>query len=97
MANPKGDQVYQGMIIGENSRSEDIDCNPCKTKELTNVRSVMKDDKVRLQPPKKMSLEECIAYISDEEFIEVTPKSIRLRKIITDPALRRKNKRNSSE
>ena len=75
-----GVPVYAGMIIGENSRGNDLDVNPLKTKQLTNARASGKDENVLLTPPIKMTLEKAIAYIEDDELVEVTPKSIRLRK-----------------
>ncbi len=80
-----GDRVYQGMIVGENSRDNDLDINVLKAKQLTNVRASGKDDAVILVPPRKMSLEEMIAYINDDELVEVTPKSLRLRKRYLSP------------
>ncbi|AVP87389.1 GTP-binding protein TypA [Candidatus Phycorickettsia trachydisci] len=85
-----GEQVYQGMIIGEHSRENDLEVNPLKAKQLTNVRSVTKDEAVRLTPPTVMTLEKAIAYIEDDEKVEVTPKSIRLRKAILDPNARKR-------
>ena len=76
------DKVYEGMIIGESSRDDDMDVNPCKEKKLTNMRASGSDDKVRLAPPIKFSLEEALEYIQKDEYVEVTPKSIRLRKIM---------------
>jgi GTP-binding protein len=88
--------VYEGMIIGENAKPEDLDVNPMKTKQLTNFRaSGGKDDTVRLTPPKRMTLEQAIAYIQDDELVEVTPKSIRLRKRHLDPNERKKQSRKS--
>ena len=78
------------MIIGENSRANDLDVNPIKTKKLTNIRAAGKDDNVLLTPPRKMSLEEALAYIEDDELVEVTPKSIRLRKRSLDPNQRKR-------
>jgi GTP-binding protein len=75
-----GEAVYGGMIIGEHARGSDLDVNPLKTKQLTNVRASGKDENVLLTPPIKMTLEKAIAYIEDDELVEVTPKSIRLRK-----------------
>ncbi len=75
-----GDDIYVGMIIGEHSRGNDLDVNPGKTKQLTNIRAAMKDDNVKLTPPKKLSLEQALAYIDDDELVEVTPNHIRLRK-----------------
>ena len=74
------DPVYPGLIIGENSRGEDLYVNPCKEKKLTNVRASGTDESLRLTPPRKFSLEEAIEYIRDDEMLEVTPKSVRLRK-----------------
>ena len=80
-----GTQVYQGMVIGAHTRGNDLDVNPMKGKQLTNIRTTAKDEAVRLTPPQIMSLEQAIAYISDDELVEVTPKSIRLRKRLLDP------------
>jgi GTP-binding protein len=75
-----GDKVYGGMIIGEHSRPNDLDVNPLKAKQLTNIRAAGKDDAVLLSPPIRQSLEQALAYIGDDELVEVTPRSIRLRK-----------------
>ena len=83
-------QVYEGMIVGENPKLGDIEINPCKTKQLTAIRSKGADEKLILTPAKIMSLEEAIEFIADDELIEVTPKSIRLRKIILDTPTRKK-------
>jgi GTP-binding protein len=88
-----GEKTYQGMIIGENARWDDLDVNPIKGKQLTNVRAAGKDEAVRLTPPRVMSLEQAIAYIDDDELVEVTPKSIRLRKQILNPSFRKKRSR----
>ena len=80
-----GVPVYEGMIIGAHSRGNDLDVNPLKGKQLTNIRTTSKDEAVRLTPPILMSLEQAIAYIDDDELVEVTPKSIRLRKRLLDP------------
>jgi GTP-binding protein len=88
-----GEKAYQGMIIGENSRSDDLDVNPMKAKQLTNIRSAGKDEAVRLTPPRRMTLEQAIAYIADDELVEVTPKAIRLRKEVLNPAFRKKRAR----
>jgi len=85
-----GDQVYEGMIVGENAKSDDLDVNPLKAKQLTNIRAAGKDDAVRLTPPKKLTLEQAISYIDEDELVEVTPKTIRLRKIELKPHLRKK-------
>ncbi len=81
--NPK-DAVYQGMIIGEHSRDNDLDVNPLKSKQLTNFRASGKDDSIRLTPPVKLTLEKSISYIADDELLEVTPNHIRLRKRYLD-------------
>ena len=75
-----GAMVYGGMIVGENSRGSDLNVNPLKAKQLTNIRASGKDEAVTLTPPIRMSLEKAIAYISDDELVEVTPQHIRLRK-----------------
>ena len=87
------EQVYQGMIIGEHSRDNDLEVNPLKGKKLTNVRASGTDEAVRLTPPVRMSLEEAIAYIQDDELVEVTPKNIRLRKRYLDPHERKRQAR----
>jgi GTP-binding protein len=88
-----GIKTYEGMIIGEHSRGNDLEVNPLKAKQLTNIRAAGKDEAVRLTPPRRMSLEQAIAYIEDDELVEVTPKSIRLRKAILDPNERKKAER----
>jgi GTP-binding protein len=88
-----GEKTYQGMIIGENSRSDDLDVNPMKAKQLTNVRASGKDEAVRLTPPRRPTLEQAIAYIEEDELVEVTPKSIRLRKKVLNPSFRKKRVR----
>ena len=88
-----GEKLYQGMIIGENAKPQDLEVNPLKSKQLTNFRSTGKDDAVRLTPPRRMSLEQAIAYIEDDELVEVTPQSIRLRKRYLDPHERKKASR----
>jgi GTP-binding protein len=85
-----GEKTYQGMIIGENSRQDDLDVNPMKAKQLTNVRASGKDEAVRLTPPRRPTLEQAIAYIDEDELVEVTPKSIRLRKKVLNPSFRKK-------
>ena len=82
--------VYEGMIIGESPKIGDIAVNPCKKKHLTSIRSSGADEALILTPPKIMSLEEAIEFIADDELMEVTPKSIRLRKRILDTATRLK-------
>ncbi|MEL6361613.1 MAG: translational GTPase TypA [Pseudomonadota bacterium] len=85
-----GEKVYQGMIIGENAKDDDLDVNPLKGKQLTNIRAAGKDDAVKLTPPKRLSLEQAIAYIDDDELVEVTPLNIRLRKRELLPHMRKK-------
>ena len=87
------DKIYEGMLIGENAKPDDLEVNPMKSKQLTNFRSTGKDDAIRLTPPRVMTLEQAIAYIDDDEMVEVTPKSIRLRKAILDPHERKKARR----
>ncbi|MFN4112716.1 MAG: translational GTPase TypA [Sphingomonadaceae bacterium] len=87
------EKIYEGMLIGENAKPDDLEVNPMKSKQLTNFRSTGKDDAIRLTPPRIMTLEQAIAYIDDDEMVEVTPKSIRLRKAILDPHERKKARR----
>ena len=82
--------VYEGMIVGENPKNDDIAVNPCKEKHLTAIRSPGADEKLLLTPPKIFSLEEAIEFIADDELIEVTPKSIRLRKVVLDTPSRKR-------
>lgn len=79
-----GEQVYEGQIIGENSREDDMDVNPCKKKHVSNMRASGSDDAIRLIPPKTFSLEQALEHINDDELVEVTPKSIRMRKKVLD-------------
>jgi GTP-binding protein len=88
-----GTPVYEGMIIGENSRDNDLEVNPMKAKQLTNMRASGKDEAVRLTPPRKMTLEQAISYIGDDELVEVTPKSVRIRKKLLDPNDRKRASR----
>jgi GTP-binding protein len=88
-----GEKAYQGMIIGENSRPDDLDVNPMKAKQLTNVRASGKDEAIRLTPPRRLTLEQAIAYIEEDELVEVTPKAIRLRKRVLNPSFRKKRMR----
>jgi GTP-binding protein len=89
-----GDKLYQGMVIGENAKPQDLEVNPLKSKQLTNFRaSGGKDDAIRLTPPKRMTLEQAIAYIQDDELVEVTPKVIRIRKRHLDPHERKRASR----
>jgi GTP-binding protein len=88
-----GVDVYMGMIIGENARGEDLDLSPCKTKKLTNMRSSGSDDALVLTPPREMTLDLAIEYIGPDELVEVTPKSVRLRKRVLDPVQRKRLRR----
>ncbi|MCO5577696.1 hypothetical protein L7F22_031528 [Adiantum nelumboides] len=92
-----GQETYNGMIIGEYSRDSDLEVNPVKTKELTNVRAACKDENVRLTPPRQISLEEAIGYVASDELIEVTPKVVRLRKKYLDANKRRAVRRTGKE
>lgn len=92
-----GQSVYEGLIVGENARESDMDVNPCKKKHVTNMRSSNADDAVRLTPPRILSLEQALEYINDDEQVEVTPKSIRLRKAILDRHTRGKERKASSK
>jgi GTP-binding protein len=83
-----GVEVYEGMIVGENARSEDMDVNPTKEKKVTNVRSSTSEVLVRLIPPRQMSLEQALEFIRDDECVEVTPTSVRMRKATLDQMLR---------
>ncbi len=87
---PPGAKIYEGMIIGEHTRGNDLEVNPLKAKQLTNIRASGKDEAVRLTPLRKMSLEQAIAYVQDDELVEVTPKCIRLRKRYRDSNERKK-------
>ncbi len=92
-----GTKVYAGMIIGEHTRASDLDVNPLKAKQLTNIRAAGKDDAVNLTPPLKMSLEAALAYIADDELVEVTPENIRLRKRHLDANERRKAQKRAAQ
>jgi GTP-binding protein len=97
-----GEEVYEGMVVGENARGEDLDVNATKEKKLTNMRSASADELVRLIPPRPLSLEQALEFIREDECVEVTPKSIRLRKAELSAtkrqtlASRRKRERNVS-
>jgi GTP-binding protein len=91
-----GEKTYQGMIIGENSRPDDLDVNPMKAKQLTNIRSAGKDEAIRLTPPRRPTLEQAIAYIEEDELVEVTPRAIRLRKKVLNPTFRKKRMRENA-
>ena len=88
-----GDAVYEGMIIGENNKNNELDVNPTKTKQLTNVRASGKDENIKLSPPRNISLEQALSYIQDDELVEVTPSYIRLRKRYLDQNTRKKMSR----
>ena len=90
-----GDKVYEGLILGEHSRESDLDVNPIKEKKLTNVRASGKADAMLLIPPRRMSLEQAIAYIEEDELVEVTPGAIRLRKRHLDPSTRKRAEKRS--
>ncbi len=90
-----GVPVYKGMIIGEHNRDNDLEINPIKSKQLSNVRASGKDEAIKLSPPRLMSLEQAISYIQDDELVEVTPQSIRLRKVHLDPHERKRMSRQS--
>ncbi|QNT77841.1 translational GTPase TypA [Entomobacter blattae] len=91
-----GDKVYVGMIIGEHSRDSDLEVNPIKEKKLTNIRAAGKDEALLLTPPRRMSLEQAIAYIEDDELVEVTPSAIRIRKRYLDPNERKRMEKKGS-
>ena len=86
-----GEKVYSGMVIGQNGKAEDIELNVCKSKHLTNTRASGSDDALKLTPPKILSLEEALDFIDTDELLEVTPKSLRIRKKILDPKLRKRS------
>ena len=90
-----GEKIYVGMILGEHSRENDLDVNAIQEKKLTNIRAAGKDEAMLLIPPRRMSLEQAIAYIEDDELVEVTPSAVRLRKRYLDPHERKKNNRKS--
>ncbi len=93
-----GEKVYAGMIVGQNGKPEDVEINVCKKKQLTNTRASGSDEALRLTPPKVLSLEQALEFIDTDELLEITPKSLRIRKKILDPTLRKRagfNKNNS--
>ena len=90
-----GQQVYEGMIVGENTRDIDMDINPCKKKNVTNMRTSASDEAIRLTPPRILSLEQALEYINDDELVEVTPENIRLRKTILDRTARGRAAKNA--
>ena len=85
-----GAKVYSGMVIGQNDKAEDIELNVCKTKHLTNTRSSSADEALKLTPPRILSLEQALEFIDTDELLEITPKSLRIRKKILDPTLRKR-------
>ena len=87
-----GEKVYAGMVVGQNAKAEDIELNVCKTKHLTNTRSSGSDEALKLTPPKVLSLEEALDFIDTDEYLEVTPKTLRIRKKILDPKMRKRGK-----
>ena len=87
-----GEKVYAGMVIGQSAKAEDVEFNVCKTKQLTNTRASGADDALRLTPPRILSLEEALDFIDTDEYLEVTPLSLRIRKKILDANTRRRNK-----
>ena len=89
-----GEQVYEGAIIGENGRGDDLDVNPTKEKKLTNMRAAGSDDMVKLVPPRKMSLDQALEFVRDDEAVEVTPGAVRLRKAELSATMRAKLARN---
>ncbi|HZD06382.1 MAG TPA: translational GTPase TypA, partial [Longimicrobiales bacterium] len=88
-----GDPVYEGMIVGENARTDDIDVNVTKGKKLTNIRAAASDENIKLEPPRQITLELALEFIDEDELIEVTPDAVRLRKRILDANRRRKSER----
>ncbi|WP_122629591.1 translational GTPase TypA [Lucifera butyrica] len=90
-----GQAVYEGMIVGENNREMDMDINPCKKKHVTNMRSSASDEAIRLTPPRIFSLEQALEWINDDELLEVTPKSLRLRKMVLDRQTRGRERKNA--
>ena len=91
-----GDKVYEGMIIGECARPGDLEVNPLRGKKLTNVRASNKDEAVRLTPPRRLTLEQAIAWIGDDELVEITPKAVRVRKRYLDPVERKRKSREAA-
>ena len=89
-----GEEIYGGQVVGEHTRERDLNINICKTKKLTNVRAAGSDEKIILPPPVKMSLEEMLEYIREDEMVEVTPHHLRMRKILLDPLQRKRNSDN---
>ena len=92
-----GEKLYEGMILGENAKPQDMEVNPLKSKQLTNFRASGKDEGIRLTPPRRMTLEQAIAYIQNDELVEITPSNIRLRKRHLDPHERKRESRKSAD
>lgn len=92
-----GVHVYEGQVIGETNNEKDMEVNPVKQKELTNIRTHSKDEKIRLQPPRDFSIEEAITYIREDELVEISPNGVRMRKRIRDRDERRVIKRNAKK
>jgi GTP-binding protein len=88
-----GEDVYEGMIVGENARAEDLDVNACKEKHLTNIRSSTSDVLIRLVPPRRLALDQALEFVREDEAIEVTPHAVRLRKLELDATARQKRAR----
>ena len=89
-----GEKVYAGMIVGQTGKAEDIEVNVCKTKHLSNTRTSSSDEALRLVPKKVLSLEQSLEYIDTDELLEITPESLRIRKKILDPTMRKSAQRN---
>mgnify|MGYP000923421435 FL=1 len=89
-----GEKVYAGMIVGQTGKAEDIEVNVCKTKHLSNTRTSSSDEALRLVPKKVLSLEQSLEYIDTDELLEITPESLRIRKKILDPTMRKRAQRN---
>jgi len=90
-------KVYEGMIVGEHAKAGDLDVNPVKAKQLTNFRAAGKDENYKLTPPRRMNLEEAIAYVQEDELMEVTPLTLRLRKRVLDCSRRATMVRNAKK
>ena len=91
-----GVEVYEGMIVGENTRADDMDVNPTKERKLTNMRSSTAEELVRLIPHRQLSLEQALEFIREDEAVEVTPSSVRLRKLVLDQAIRGRARKNAT-
>ena len=89
-----GTPVYAGMVVGQNGKTDDIEVNVCKKKQLTNTRASGSDDALKLVPKKELSLEQSLEFIDTDELLEITPVSLRIRKKILDPTLRKRANRN---